>query len=228
MRLQVMAVAAFVFACGSAQMSSSDAGNSGGGSAGGSSGGGSTAGGMVAGGSTAGGMVAGGSAGGTVGGGAAGGTTTQNDAGLRVCEPARPTTSCDDEGGPLSGVSGSKGTCIDSGASCQCTPPFVVNPITGRCRAAERQPVCNRYDGIQCMAMLADGGFSAAATGTCGTMTIPAGCGCVYDLGSASFRAACARTCTPTIPGETDCFALNCGTIACLDNTRCRAANTCR
>ncbi|MER2565864.1 MAG: hypothetical protein ABTQ32_34385 [Myxococcaceae bacterium] len=103
-----------------------------------------------------------------------------------------------------------------------------MNPITGRCRAVPgRQPVCNRYDGIQCMAVLADGGFSPA-TGTCGTMTIPAGCGCVYDLGSATFRSACARTCTPTIPGDTDCFSLNCGSIACLDNTRCTATNTCR
>ncbi|MBM4782451.1 MAG: hypothetical protein GQE15_32650 [Archangiaceae bacterium] len=223
MRLQVMAVAAFAFACGSAQMSSSDAGTLAGASAGGTSGGGFTAGGAAAGG-----MAAGGSAGGTNGGGAAGGSTAQNDAGVRVCEPARPTTSCDDEGGPLSGVSGSKGTCIAGGAACQCTPPFEANPVTGRCRAAaERQPVCNRYDGIQCMAVLADGG-TRPATGTCGTMTIPAGCGCVYDLGSASYRAACARTCTPTIPGDTDCFTLTCGTIACLDNTRCRAANTCR
>ncbi len=213
-----------VCACGPAVMTTDAGGSAGGiGSAAGGSAGGSAAGGSAAGGSAAGGSTAGGSA----GGGSAGGSFSLGDGGLRVCEPARPTSSCDDEGGPLSGVSGSKGTCIDSGAACQCTPPFVVNPITGRCRAAERQPVCNRYDGIQCMAVLADGGFSAA-TGTCGTMTIPAGCGCVYDLGSASFRAACARTCTPTIPGETDCFALNCGTIACLDNTRCRAANTCR
>jgi hypothetical protein len=224
MRLQVMAVAAFVFACGPAQMISTDAGSSAGGSAGGASGGGTSGGG-----SAAGVMVAGGSAGGTTGGGTAGGTTVQSDAGVRVCEPARPTTSCDDEGGPLTGVSGLKGTCIRFGAECQCTPPFVVNPVTGRCRAVpERQPVCQRYDGIQCQAVLADGG-TRPATGTCGTMTIPSGCGCVRDWATNTFRAACDQTCLKTtLPGDMDCFTLNCGTIACLDDTRCMGANTCR
>lgn len=212
MRVQLLAM--FVCACGPAMVAVD-----GGAMAGGTS---------VSAGGAAGGGAAGGSSGGMVGGGAAGGSTTLRDVGLNVCEPARPTTSCDDEGGPLNGVSGLKGTCVGGGAACQCTPPFMVNPITGRCRAApERQPVCNRFDGIQCMPVLADGG-TPPATGTCGTMTIPAGCGCVYDLGTASFRAACARTCTPTMPGERDCLALNCGAIACLDNTRCRAENTCR
>lgn len=213
MRLQVVVVAAFMAACGPGPMSASDAGSAGGGSAAGASGGG----------------AAGGSAGGAGGGGTAGGSTVPSDAGVSVCAPERPTTSCDDEGGPLNGVSGLKGTCLGGGAACQCTAPYVVNPVTGRCRAVpDRQPVCQRYDGIQCQAVLADGG-TRPATGTCGTMTIPSGCGCVHDWRTNTYRAACDQTCLKTtLPGDQDCFTLNCGTIACLDDTRCMGPNTCR
>jgi len=199
--------------CGRAGLNEgSDGGSSGGGVAGGAVAGGTSA---AGGGSSAGGSSAGGSS----GGGSAGGTP------LPLCVLARPTTSCDDEGGPLNGQSNAKGRC-GAGQRCTCTAPFELNPITGRCRAVVIQAVCLQHDAGGCHAIASDGG--AVADGTCGSLPLPAGCGCELDFSVNHYRVRCDRTCLPPGDGGLDCQTLNCGSVACLDNTRCLGPSSCR
>ncbi|MFZ5439818.1 MAG: hypothetical protein ACOZQL_07400 [Myxococcota bacterium] len=67
--------------------------------------------------------------------------------GAPSCLLERPTTSCDDQGGPLGGTSADKGRCVagDGGAACECA--FQQNPLTGRCVAA---PTGREADGGVC------------------------------------------------------------------------------
>lgn len=65
----------------------------------------------------------------------------RRDAGSEpLCFLERPTTSCDDQGGPGTGLSGDKGTCITDHGALRCVCTYRPNPVTGRCLGAPSGP----------------------------------------------------------------------------------------
>lgn len=68
--------------------------------------------------------------------------TMARDAGSPFfCYLERPTTSCDDQGGPAAGLSGDKGRCeltADGGRECRCA--YQKNPLTGLCLGTPSGP----------------------------------------------------------------------------------------
>jgi hypothetical protein len=108
------------------------------------------------------------------------------------------------------------GTCVAE--RCQCNVGFALTSA-GTCTASPGG-YCVVNDGMgRCSTLSLDGGTLSG--GLCGSVGIPAGCGC----GGSPPMPRCLGGCAPG--AGTTCVTTNCGSINCLAPLRCIGTNIC-